>query len=121
MTWTNSRTSPQTCLGQSKDLSGQTDRAFKGPVLSEVRSVRAPVSKGEKNVTMLNETDREAALALMMTAGDETMMKAVDGEIRRTFPNIETGELVALWREAGERQIAEANALEAYGAQRRVR
>ena len=72
-------------------------------------------------MTMLNETDRETALALMMTAGDETMMKAVDGEIRRTFPNIETGELVALWREAGERQIAEANALEAYGAQRRVR
>ena len=48
MTWTNSRTSPQTCLGQSKDLSGQTDRAFKGPVLSEVRSVRV-ADRPERN------------------------------------------------------------------------
>ena len=41
---------------------------------------------------MLNETDREAALALMMQVSD--------GETRRTFPGIETGELVALWQEA---------------------
>ncbi len=42
MTWTNFQTSLQTCLGQSERLFGQTDRAFKGPVLSEVRSVRVP-------------------------------------------------------------------------------
>lgn len=40
MTWIDSRTSAQTCLGQSKRLFGQTDRAFKGPVLSEDQSVR---------------------------------------------------------------------------------
>ena len=56
-------------------------------------------------------TDREAALALMTTASDETMMKAIDGEIRRVLPSIETGELVALWREASERQLDEADAL----------
>ncbi len=42
MSWADFRTSLQTCLGQSKRLFGQTDRAFKGPVLSEVRSVRVP-------------------------------------------------------------------------------
>ncbi len=63
---------------------------------------------------MLNETDREAALALMMSASDETVMKAIDSEICRTFSSVETGELVALWREAGERQLDEADALEAW-------
>ena len=48
MTWTNSRTSLQTCLGQSERLFGQTDRAFKGPVLSEDRSVRVP-DRPERN------------------------------------------------------------------------
>ena len=60
---------------------------------------------------MMNETDREAALSLMTTASDETMMKAIDGEIRRVFPSIETGELVALWREASKRQLDEVDAL----------
>ncbi len=60
---------------------------------------------------MLIERDREAALALMTQASDETVMNEIDLEILQTFPSIEIGELVALWREAGKRKLDEAEAL----------
>ncbi len=70
---------------------------------------------------MLSENDQEAALAMMMQASDETMMNAIDLEILRTFPSIETGELVALWRQSGKQKLDEAEALiEALADRRKI-
>ena len=70
---------------------------------------------------MLNETDREAALQIVMGAKDPDDFPAVNDRLCREFPSITTEDLIALWREAAERQLAEADALEAYGAQRQAR
>ena len=67
---------------------------------------------------MLNETDREAALKIVLSSHDPEEFPATNDRLCRQFPNITTDDLVSLWREAGERQMAEAAALEAYGAQR---
>ena len=69
---------------------------------------------------MPNETDREAALKIVMAAKNPEEFPIANDRLCREFPNIETGELVALWREAGERRLAEADALEAWAQQRRV-
>ena len=70
---------------------------------------------------MLNETELAAALEIVMGGKDPEEFACINDRLCRQFPTITTENLVSLWREAGERQIAEANALEAYGAQRRVR
>ena len=64
---------------------------------------------------MLTENQRENVLAKMMEASDDAAMQAVDAEVCRTFPTIEIGELVALWREAAHRQLDEAEALRLAG------
>ncbi len=70
---------------------------------------------------MLNETDREAALKIVLACHDPEEFGAVNDRLCREFPSITTEDLIALWRKAAERQLAEADALEAYGAQRLAR
>ncbi len=69
---------------------------------------------------MLNETDREAALEIVMSAKDPKDLPIINDRLCREFPKIETDDLISLWREAGERQMAEADALEAWARQRLV-
>ncbi len=67
---------------------------------------------------MLNETEREAALKIVVSSHNPEELGAVNDRLCGEFPNIVTDDLIALYREAGERQLAEADALEAW-AQRR--
>ena len=67
---------------------------------------------------MLNETNREAALKIVLSIRDPEEFGAVNDRLCRQFPAITTDDLVALYREAGERQLAEADELEAYARQR---
>ncbi len=69
---------------------------------------------------MLSNTEKAAALKIVLSSHDPEEFGAVNDRLCREFPNITTDDLIALWREAGERQMAEADALEAYGAQRRA-
>ena len=67
---------------------------------------------------MLNETEKAAALKIVISSHDPEQFGAVNDRLCSDFPSITTDDLIALWREAGERKMAEADALEAYGAQR---
>ncbi len=69
---------------------------------------------------MLNETEREVALEIVLSATDSEKFSIITDRLCREFPNIEPDDLISLWREAGERQLAEADALEAYARQRFV-
>ena len=62
---------------------------------------------------MLNETEKTTALDIVLKATDPQEFGAIDHRLCQEFPNITTDDLIALWREAGERQMAEADALEA--------
>ncbi len=44
----------------------------------------------------------------------------VNDRLCREFPNIQTDDLIALYREAGERQMAEAEELEKFARMRRA-
>ena len=68
---------------------------------------------------MLSEIDREAAVKIILSNPGEP--GDVDDRLCRQFPNIVTDDLIALWREAGERQLAEAEELETYARQRLVK
>ena len=67
---------------------------------------------------MLTDEEREQILGVILKAESAYDFRAVDAWLVRDFPNIETGDMVALFREAGRRQLAEADALEAYQKQR---
>ena len=67
---------------------------------------------------MLTNTERAAALQIVLSSHDLEEFGAVNDRLCREFPNIVTDDLIALYREAGERQLAEAEALEAYARQR---
>ncbi len=69
---------------------------------------------------MLNETEREAALKIVLSNHNPEEFGAINDRLCREFPNIVTDDLIALWREAGERQLAEADALEAWAKKRRA-
>ena len=66
---------------------------------------------------MLNETEKATALNIVLASDDPEDFGAVDDRLCGQFPNITTEDLIALYREAGDRQMAEADALEEYGAQ----
>ncbi len=63
---------------------------------------------------MLNETEKAVALETVLAAKDEKNFPIINDRLCREFPNIQTDDLIALWREAGDRQMAEADALEAW-------
>ena len=63
---------------------------------------------------MLNETEKAVALETVLTAKDEKDFPIINDRLCGEFPNIQTDDLIALWREAGDRQMAEADALEAW-------
>ena len=67
---------------------------------------------------MLTDHERATALKIAMKAADPEEFGAVDDRLCREFPTITTDDLVALWREAGARQLAEADALEAWAKKR---
>ena len=69
---------------------------------------------------MLNETEKAAALEIVLAAKDPEDFPVTNDRLCREFPNIQTDDLVALWREAGERQMAEADALAAWAQHRRT-
>ena len=69
---------------------------------------------------MLNEIEKAVALKIVLSSHDPEAFGAVNDRLCSDFPNITTDDLIALWREAGERRMAEADALEAYARQRRV-
>ncbi len=70
---------------------------------------------------MLTNTERSTALKIVLSSHDPEEFAAINDRLCSDFPNITTDDLIALWREAGERKMAEADALEAYGAQRLAR
>ena len=69
---------------------------------------------------MLTNTERATALNIVISSHDPEEFAATNDRLCRQFPNIQTEDLVSLWREAGERKMAEADALETYARQRRV-
>ncbi len=69
---------------------------------------------------MLTEIEKATALKIVLACDNPEEFGAVNDRLCREFPNITTDDLIALYREAGERQMAEADALEAYSAQRRA-
>ena len=69
---------------------------------------------------MLNETEKAAALEIVLSAKDPEDFPVINDRLYREFPNVQTDDLISLWREAGERQMAEADALEAWARQRLV-
>ncbi len=63
---------------------------------------------------MLTSDERTKAINIALAANADDDFNAVDDQICRAFPSITTEELVAIWREAGQRRLAEADQLEAY-------
>ncbi len=70
---------------------------------------------------MLNETENAVALKIVLSCHDPEEFGAVDDRLCREFPNIQTDDLIALWREAGARQLAEAEELEEFARLRHAR
>ncbi len=60
---------------------------------------------------MLTDKERATALKIMLSSHDPEEF-AADDRLCREFPTITTDDLVMLWREAVERQLAEAGELE---------
>ncbi len=61
---------------------------------------------------MLTDKERATALKIMLSSHDPEEFAAVNDRLCREFPTITTEDLVMLWHEAGERQLAEAGELE---------
>ena len=70
---------------------------------------------------MLNETEETAALEIVLKATDPEQFGVVNDRLCREFPNITTDDLIAIYREAGERKMAEADALEEFARMRDTR
>ncbi len=68
---------------------------------------------------MLTDHEIEAALEIVLGAKDPAEFPVIQDRLCREFPDIQTDDLIALWREAGERQLTEADALEAWAAGKR--
>lgn len=69
---------------------------------------------------MLTDHEKAAALQIVMGASDPEDFPSINDRLCREFPSVDTDDLIALWREAGERQLAEANELRAYMRRRRA-
>ena len=63
---------------------------------------------------MLTDTERAAALKIVIAISDPNDYAATDDRLCAQYPAIETEDLVSLWREAGNRAIAEADELERF-------
>ena len=63
---------------------------------------------------MLTSTERATALKTVLSSHDPEEFAAINDQLCHQFPNITTDDLVVLWREAGERQLAEAEELERF-------
>ncbi len=63
---------------------------------------------------MLTIEQRAAALKIVMAADDPEDFPNMDERLCNKFPTIATVDLIALYREAGEKQLAEADELEAW-------
>ena len=70
---------------------------------------------------MLTSTERAAALETVLACDDPEEFGAVNDRLCREYPTIEMGNLISLWREAGERRVAEADELEEFARMRRAR
>ncbi len=70
---------------------------------------------------MLNVTEKVATLEIVLSAKDPEDFPIIDDRLCREFPSIETDDLIALWREAGARQLAEAEELEEFARMRHAR
>ena len=73
-----------------------------------------------KESTVLTDHEKVAALEIVLLAKDPEDFPIIQARLCREFPEIQTDDLIALWREAGERQLAEADALEAWAEKRRA-
>ncbi len=69
---------------------------------------------------MLNETEKAVALEIVLAAKGPEDFPIINDRLCREFPKIETDDLISLWREAGECQMAEADALAAWAQHRRT-
>lgn len=69
---------------------------------------------------MLTETEKATALKIVLSSHDPEAFGAVNDRLCREFPNIQTDDLISLWREAGERQMAEAEELAEFARRRRA-
>ena len=69
---------------------------------------------------MLTNTEKATALNIVLASDDPEDFGAVNDRLCRKYPNITTDDLIALWREAGERQLAEAEELRRFAQMRRA-
>ena len=67
---------------------------------------------------MLTEIEKATALKIVLASDDPEAFGAVNDRLCREFPNIQTDDLISLWREAGERQMAEAEELAEFARRR---
>ena len=63
---------------------------------------------------MLTNAERATALEIVLACHDPDAFGATNDWLCGDFPTIEMDDLVSLWREAGEKQLAEAEQLEEY-------
>ena len=63
---------------------------------------------------MLTYHERATALEIVLASHDPEEFGATNDRLCGQFPAITTKDLVSLWREAGDRQLAEAEQLEEY-------
>ncbi len=63
---------------------------------------------------MLTNTERSTALKTVLACPDPDAFATTNDRLCGGFPTIEMDDLVSLWRDAGERQLAEAEQLEEY-------
>ena len=60
---------------------------------------------------MLTDTERDAALKIVLSISDPNDYAATDDRLCAQYPAIETEDFVSLWQEASDRKKAEAEEL----------
>ena len=100
-----------------RDVSPHTPPIHPAPRLRRKREVLTNLAKGK---TMLTNTERATALKIVLSshAMEEEEFGAINDRLCRAFPKIEKDDLISLWREAGERQLEEADELEKFARMR---
>ena len=84
----------------------------------ELNCPTRPIGHPKRINTMLNETEKATALKIVLASHDPEEFGAVNDRLCDQFPNITTDDLIALYREAAERQLAEAEELERFAQAR---
>ena len=67
---------------------------------------------------MLTNTEKATALEIVLSCADPEAFGATADRLCREFPTVTTDDLILLWREAGARQLAEAEDLERFARRR---